>query len=96
MLLQLGEVVKRVDFIHFTGVDDAHEQVAHAGAVLGLIEVSVLAMQNRLFEGSLADVIIQRSAGSSEEQSQLIPVPEHIANFVAAFLEPYLSLHVKL
>ena len=83
MFLQLGEVVERVDFVHFAGVDNAHEQIAYTGPVLSLVEVSVLAMQNRFFERSLADIIIQRGAGFSKEQSQFIPVPEHITNCLA-------------
>ena len=49
MFLQLGEIVEGVDAVQFTRVDQAHEQVADAGAVLGLVEVGVFAVQNGLF-----------------------------------------------
>jgi hypothetical protein len=38
-------------------VDQAHEQVSHAGSILGLVEVGILAVQDRLFEGSLAHIV---------------------------------------
>ena len=38
VFLQFDEVVEGIDAIQFTGVDQAHEQIAHLGAVLGLIK----------------------------------------------------------
>ena len=49
VLLQFGEIVERIDAVEFAGVDQAHEQVSHAGSVLCLIEVGVFAVQNSLF-----------------------------------------------
>jgi hypothetical protein len=60
VLLQFGEVIEGIHLVQFTSVDQAHEQVAHAGAVLGLIEVGILAMQDSLLQGSFADIIHQR------------------------------------
>src|SRR6266550_327663 len=36
--LQLGQVVERVSAAELAGIDETHEQIAHAGAVLSLIE----------------------------------------------------------
>ena len=58
MLLQFGEVVEGVNIVEFAGVDQAHEQVAHAGTVLGLVEVGVFAVENRLFEGAFANIVM--------------------------------------
>jgi hypothetical protein len=49
VLLQFGEVVEGIDVVEFAGVDQAHEQVAHAGAVLGLIEMGVTHLPLRYF-----------------------------------------------
>ena len=51
MFLQFGEVVERIDGVEFTGVDQAHEYVAHSGAVGGFVEVGVLAMEYGFLQG---------------------------------------------
>jgi hypothetical protein len=43
VFLQLGEIVEGIGVVQFAGVDQAHEQVTHPGALLGLIEQAVLA-----------------------------------------------------
>ena len=43
--LQLREVVERISFVQFTGVDQTHEQIADSGAVQRLIEEWVFAIQ---------------------------------------------------
>jgi hypothetical protein len=58
MLLQLGEVVEGVGPAEFAGVNQAHEQIADASPILGLIEERVLAMQDGFFQGPLADVVV--------------------------------------
>ena len=52
MFLQFREVVEGIDTVQFAGVDEAHEQIAHLGAILGLVEQRVLSMQNRSFQGA--------------------------------------------
>ncbi len=63
MLLQFGQVVEGIDAVQFAGVDQAHEQVADAGAVLGLVEVGIFAMKDGLLEGLFADVVVQGGPG---------------------------------
>jgi len=48
-------------------VDQAYKQVPHAGAVLSLVEVGVLAVQDRLLEGAFADVVVRKSRVSRAE-----------------------------
>ena len=43
--LQLGQVVERIGLVQLAGVDQAHEQVADAGPVPGLVEQGVLSVQ---------------------------------------------------
>ena len=45
---QFGQVIEWIDLVQFAGMDQAHEQIAHSGAVQGLVEERVLAIQNRL------------------------------------------------
>ena len=47
VLLQLREVVERIGFVQFAGMDQAHEQIADTGAVERLVEECVLAVQDR-------------------------------------------------
>ena len=42
--LELDEVVEGIDLAQLCGVDQAHEQVAHRGAVFGLVEERIVAM----------------------------------------------------
>ena|SRR5215469_12282284 len=55
--LHLTEVVERIGRAQLAGVDQAHEQVAHFGAVQRAIEQSVLAMQHGTLEGALAEIM---------------------------------------
>ena len=57
MFLEFGEVVEGIDAVQFAGVDQAHKQIAHTGAVLGLIEIRIFPMKNSLFEGLFAYVV---------------------------------------
>jgi hypothetical protein len=38
VFLQFNEIVKRIGVVQVAGVDETHEQIAHFGTVLGLIE----------------------------------------------------------
>ena len=57
VLLQLGQIVEGIAGAELAGVDEAHKEVAHAGAVLGLVEQRSFAMENGLLEGPLADIM---------------------------------------
>ena len=74
----MGEIVERVHLAQLAGVDQAHVHVADAGAVGGFIKQRILAMQDRLFQCSLADVVVQRSAGLAGEQREVLPTLEHV------------------
>jgi len=67
VLLQFGEVVERIGAVEFAGVDEAHEQIAHAGTVLGLKEVCGFAVENDLLERAFADIVVQRGSGHAQE-----------------------------
>lgn len=47
VILQFGEIVERIGAIQFARVDQAHVEIAHLGAVLGLIEQTVLSTTER-------------------------------------------------
>jgi hypothetical protein len=72
--LQLGQIVEGVDTIQLAGVYQTHEQIADSGAVQRLIKECILAVQNRFFQGTLDDVVIDRCAWLPEEERQLWPV----------------------
>ena len=74
MPLHLGEVVKGVGSIQVACMNEAHEQITHSGAVQGLVEERVLAMQNGFLQSTLDDVVIDWSAWFSEEERQFQPV----------------------
>ena len=55
---QLCQIVKRVGFVQFTGVDQTHKEIAHPRPVHRFIEECVFAMQNRLLQRSFGDVVV--------------------------------------
>ena len=74
MPLQLREVVERIGAVQLTGVYKTHEHIAVSGAVQRLIKECVLAVQNRFFQGTLDDVVVDRCAWLPEKEHQLWPV----------------------
>ena len=61
-------------------MDQAHEHIADECAMLGLVEERVFPVEDGLFQGLLADIVIQGRSGDSQEQGQRIPVLEHIGD----------------
>ena len=57
-------------------MNEAHEQVADGGTVQGLIEEGVFSVKDGLFQGSLADVVVERGAGHSKKEGQFGPMME--------------------
>ena len=74
VFLQLGEVVEGIGVVQFASMNEAHVEVAHLGAVLGLIEQTILAMQNGLLQGPLTNVVVERGARFAQEQRERFPV----------------------
>ena len=83
MLLQFGEILEGVDLVQLAGVDQTHEQVSHAGPILGLVEAGVLAMQDRLLQGLFANIVVERCSGVPEEEGQRIAMLEHVGGCLA-------------
>ena len=57
MLLEFGEVVEGIDAVQFAGVDQAHKQISHTGAVVGFIKIRIFPMENCFLECSFTDVV---------------------------------------
>src|ERR1039458_4089718 len=68
MALESDEVFKRGDLVQLGGVDEAHENIADARAVEGAVKEGIFPMQDRLFQGSFAHIIVQRGARYAQEQ----------------------------
>jgi hypothetical protein len=54
---QRSQIVERIDFIQFTGVDQAHEEIAYPRSVHRLVEERILAMQDSFLQHSFGDVM---------------------------------------
>ena len=74
------QVVEGIDIPQVAGVDQAHEHIADERAVFGFVEQTIFSMEDGLFQGLLADIVIQGRSGGSQEQGQRIPVLEHIGD----------------
>src|SRR5438876_11060816 len=55
--LQLGQVVERVSAAELAGVAETHEQIAQAGAVLGLIEHPAVPRRHSHLQRWIDDVV---------------------------------------
>src|SRR3989442_4097986 len=71
-------------------MDQAHVEIPHFGAVLGLIEQTILSMQNAFLQSPLDEVRIQRRARLAEEQRQPSPTFQAISD---GFAQPRVGLH---
>ncbi len=101
VFLQGRQVVERVDPVEPAGMNETHEQVPDVGPVFGPEKEGVLAMKNGLFEGLLAEVIVQRGPRNPQKQGQWLPVLEHVGDglaqggvgldpaFIPLFLQPF-------
>src|SRR6516164_11322276 len=81
--LQLRQVVERVRLVQLARVDQAHEQIANLRPITGLVEQGILAVQDGLLQGKFAHVVVQRRTGLTQEQRQLLPVLQRIADRTA-------------
>ena len=70
----LAQILEMVDPVEFTGVNETHPKIADLSAIEGAVEESVLSVENCLLDGSLTDIVVQRSPAVFEESSQPFPV----------------------
>lgn len=68
MALELVEVIEGIDPLELAGVDEAHEGVAHARAVLGLEEEAALTVEDRLLQGTLAMLLSSGAPATSRKR----------------------------
>ena len=73
-------VVKRIDLIGSTGLNQAHEQVPDIRPALGPIKQAVLAMKDRHLQNPLGDMVVERRARHAQELRQLSPAILHLRN----------------
>lgn len=79
---ELGEIVEGVDLGEFGGVDEAQEEVADAGAVLGLEEEGIAAMEDGLLQASFAKAMPRPGlcrVASQGGRVSWVEVPENAA-----------------
>ena len=91
--LQLDQVLERVGIAQLAGMDQAHEQIADRGPIQRAIEQRVLTVENRPLQGSLHDIVIERSPGLAQKQCQGPPVPQHVSD---RFAQPGVWLRLPL
>ena len=96
MSLQFGQVVEGIGPAELAGVDETHEHIADVSAVLGLVEQRILSMNYGPFQCPLDDVVVQRRSGLTQEEGQLLSVPEQVGDGCTeprvGFHEPVLEL----
>src|SRR5438094_8042326 len=80
MAMELGQVIERISGAELARIDEAHEDVADVGAIRGLIEQRVLSMQDRFFQSTFAEVVVQRRSSFPQKQCEAIPTVGHVSN----------------
>ena len=83
MLLQLSEVVERIRPRELTGDDEAHEEIADVGTVLGLVKETAFSVDDRLLQDTFDSVVVERSAGLTQKQRQPVPSWQGVADGLA-------------
>jgi len=78
--VELSQVIERISARELAGVDETHEDVAEVGAIWGLIEQRVFAMQDCFFQGTFAEVVVQRCSSFPQKQCEAIATVGHVGN----------------
>ena len=78
MLLQFNQVVEGIRAATFRRVDQAHEEVSDIRPLLRFVKERALPMQDRFFQRSFADGIVERGARHMEKQGEFRPMVSHI------------------
>ena len=78
MLLQGGQVIGGIRVAELARVNQAHVDIAHLGAAIGLKKQGVFAMEDRLLQRPLDHVVVQGRARHSKEQRELRPMTPHV------------------
>ena len=76
-------VVEGVDFVELAGVEDGHEQVAKPCPDPGFVEHGVLPMEDRLFEGPLAGIVIDGGSWLAQKEGERLPMTLQIGDRLA-------------
>ena len=99
MAFKFVEVIQWVDSVELARVDEARVEIGDVSAILGLEEVRVLTMKDNLFQRSFANVVVQRGPGFVQEESQFLPVIEHVRDGLAetriGFHSPLIELAME-
>lgn len=80
MPVKFREVIEGIGPTKFAGVDQAHEQVAHAGTAVRLVEQGILAVKDRPFQRPFAEIIVERGTRRAQEERQLRPVLQQVSD----------------
>ena len=76
-------VVEGIDFVELAGVEDGHEQVAKPCTDPGFVEHGVLPMEDRLFEGPLAGIVIDGGSWLAQKEGERLPMTLQIGDRLA-------------
>ena len=75
-----NEVVERIGAIELTGLNEAHEEIADAGTVLGLIEQAIFSVKNGSLEGPFNGVVVEWRVRFAKKERQLVPALLHVTD----------------
>ena len=85
MLLDRDEIVEGIHILQFAGVDDGHEDIPDPGSVFGFIEERILAVQDRLFQGSFGGGNLAYASGNPVQRIDPWGLEEWYLEMASAF-----------
>ena len=80
MAVELSQIVEWISGGELARVDEAHEDVSHVSAIFGLIEQRVLSMQDRFFQSTFSEIVVEWCSSLSKKQREPIPTVGHVRN----------------
>lgn len=80
MPVEFREVIEGIGPAELAGANQAHEQVAHAGAAVCLLEEGILAVQDGPFQRPRANIVVERGTRHAQEQRQPRPMLQQVSD----------------
>ena len=77
---QCREILEGVFSRQLTGVNEAHEDIAHVSSMKGLVEIAVFTMEHRHLQDPFTEVVVEWGSFDVQEPGEFVPPLEHVVD----------------